>query len=113
MNKPRMAATIETPPEFLSGGEFSFDHIEDMLNEADSGDAAGSESLKPQYQVVMKRNDGLYKTLHILNTIVSIIGVLLIAAIFGMVFYGLVTITEVAEIVSQTKEHNILPPSSP
>lgn len=64
-----------------------------------------------QYRIIVKRDDGLYRALHIINTLFSIIGVLLIVAIFGMVFYSLITITEVSEIVHQIKEHNEIVPS--
>lgn len=64
-----------------------------------------------QYTITVKRNDNLYKTLSLMNTLFSIISVLLIIAVFGLVVYSLVTITEVAEVVSQIKEHNAIVPA--
>jgi hypothetical protein len=52
-----------------------------------------------QYNIVVKRNDMLYKTLNILNTVLSIFGVIMIIGTFLSVCYGLVMMTQVLETV--------------
>ena len=105
MNKPRLSEDYDTPSEFPSLGGFSIDEFEDM-NGAQFESLHVSAKSNAQYHIIVKRNDGLYKTLSILNTVFSILAVLLIVVMFIMVFYSLMTITEVAEIVNQVKEHN-------
>lgn len=60
-----------------------------------------------QYHIVVKRNDALYKTLNIINTTLSVVGVLTVAATFVFVCYGMVMITEVFETVNVIKEQQI------
>jgi hypothetical protein len=57
----------------------------------------------PQYNIVVKRNDALYRTLSIINTILSIIGVLMIVATFCAVCYGIMMVSEVFETVNIIK----------
>jgi len=57
----------------------------------------------PQYNIVVKRNDALYRTLSIINTILSIIGVLMIVATFCAVCYGIMMVSEVFETVNVIK----------
>jgi hypothetical protein len=107
MNKPQLSTNYDTPSDFPTLGSFSIDDLEnfsgtvvpDFNNEAKS---------QPQFHIIVKRDDGLYKTLNILNTVFSILAVLLIVATFVLVFYSLITITEVSEMVSHIKEHNAL-----
>lgn len=115
MNKPHFPSFDAPPFEFSALGTVSIDALDDPSYEPSAfpGVAASQVSPAPahittQYQIIVKRNDNLFKVLNILNTMFSIIAVLLIAAIFAMVFYGLVTITEVAEMVSRVQEHNEL-----
>jgi hypothetical protein len=107
MNTPQLASDYDTPSDFTSLGSFSIDELERMAGNEVSGLGAMNDP-QPTYHIIVKRNDGLYKTLHIMNTLFSILAVLMIVATFVMVFYSLVTITEVAEIVNQVKEHNTL-----
>lgn len=107
MNTPQLSSDYAASSDFSSLGSFSIDDFEGMAGNEFSAYSSVTDS-QPQYHIIVKRNDGLYKMLHIMNTTFSIFAVLMIVAIFIMVFYSLVTITEVAEIVSQVKEHNAL-----
>jgi hypothetical protein len=53
-----------------------------------------------QYNIVIKRNDALYRTLSILNSVLSVIGVLVIVATFVTVCYGVMMISEVFDTVT-------------
>lgn len=112
MNKPHFSSFDAPPFEFSALGMVSIDALDDSSHELPPfpGEAAHvvPAHVTTQYKIIVKRNDNLYRILNIMNTVFSIIAVLLIAAIFAMVFYGLVTITEVAEMVSRVQEHNEL-----
>lgn len=60
-----------------------------------------------QYHIVVKRNDALYKTLNIINTTLSVVGVLTIVATFAFVCYGLLMMTEVFETVQIIKNQQV------
>lgn len=105
MNTPLMSASYDAPSNFSSLGRFSIDDFEGVSGNSLPVFEAKSQT---QFHIIVKRDDSLYRTLHILNTIFSIFAVLLIVSMFIMVFYSLITITEVSEMVSQIKEHNTL-----
>jgi hypothetical protein len=71
-------------------------------------DGTDGETLA-QYRIVIKRNDALYKTLSIINTMLSVVGVLLIAATFCAVFYGIIVLSEVNETVNLLQNSNPTP----
>lgn len=48
-----------------------------------------------QSNVVIKRDDSMYRTLNTINTVVNVCGVLLIAAVFVTVCYGAIMMSEV------------------
>lgn len=115
MKTPLLSTSYDDPSDYTQIGSFSLDGLDDDFNgftgavvPANTTAAQG----QPQFHIVVKRNDGLYKTLNVLNTVFSILAVLLIVVTFIMVFYSLITITEVAEMVSQVKEHNVLVPAN-
>ncbi len=62
---------------------------------------------QPQYHIMVKRNDLLYRVLSFLNTIFSILGVLLILATFIMVCYGVVVLSQVVEVVEVIKNQRV------
>lgn len=115
MNTPLMSASYDSSSDFSSLGTFSLTDSGDFEGITRSAlPGFGSEtSSETQFHIIIKRADPLYRTLNILNTIFSIFAVLLIVSTFIMVFYSLVTITEVADMVSQVKEHNTLTTASP
>ena len=112
MNTPQMSANYETSSNFSSLGSFSIDDFDGFSGTVIPVPHTPAQS-QTQFHIIVKRDDGLYKTLNALHTIFSIFAVLLIVFSFIMVFYSLITITEVAEIVSQVKEHNALPTTGP
>ena len=61
--------------------------------------AYGQGQSTTQYNIVVKRNDMLYRTLSMLNTVLSIFGVMMVIATFLGVCYGLVMMTQVLETV--------------
>lgn len=97
------------PNNFSTIGSYSIDDF-DSMSQTEAFFQAEVRS-QPQFHIIVKRDDSLYKTLHIMNTVFSILAVLMIVMTFIMVFYSLVTITEVSNMVSQIKEHNALPVS--
>lgn len=100
-------SNYDAPSNFPTLGSYSIEDFDGISqNEAFFPMEARSQ---PQFQIIVKRDDGLYKTLHAMNTVFSILAVLMIVMTFIMVFYSLVTITEVSNMVSQIKEHNALP----
>lgn len=100
-------SNYDAPSNFPTLGSYSIDDFEGMSQtEAFFQSEARAQ---PQFQIIVKRDDGLYKTLHVMNTVFSILAVIMIVMTFVMVFYSLVTITEVSNMVSQIKEHNALP----
>lgn len=116
MNNFSKSSNSHSTQAFPSLGSFSlddfeFDASEDILFN-DTPVQGSVAQANTQYHIIVKRNDGLYKTLSVLNTIFSILAVLLIAITFIMVCYSLLTITEVAEMMGQVKEHNVLETNS-
>ena len=97
------------PSNFSSIGSFSIDDLESMSQTEAFFQAEDRASA--QFHIIVKRDDSLYRMLHVMNTVFSILAVLMIVMTFIMVFYSLVTITEVSNMVSQIKEHNALPVS--
>jgi hypothetical protein len=59
-----------------------------------------------QFQIIIKRNDGLYRFLSILNTVLSIFGVLVVVATFFAVCYGVIMITEAFDTVTIISNQN-------
>lgn len=106
MNTPQTSNSYPTS-DFPALGSFSLDGLDNFSGTAIPQFTAEAKS-EPQFQIMMKRDDGLYRTLNTLNTVFSIFAVLMIVATFVMVFYSLVAITEVSEMVSQIQEHNTL-----
>lgn len=98
---------FDAPSNFPTIGSFSIDDF-DGMSQTEAFFQAETRS-QPQFHIIVKRDDGIYKTLHIMNTVFSILAVLMIVMTFIMVFYSLVTITEVSQMVTQIKEHNALP----
>jgi len=67
---------------------------------------AGTNHVK-SYNVIIKRNDRLYRILSAINTATLVCGVILIAATFAMVAYGLfvtMNTNEVLEIMRQQRK---------
>lgn len=64
-----------------------------------------------QYSVIIKRNDKAYRLLSTLNTASLVVGVLLIAGIFGMVAYALFTSMDTTEVLEIMKNQNPGQPS--
>lgn len=95
------------PNNFPTIGSFSIDEFEGM-SQTEAFFQAETRS-QPQFHIIVKRDDGFYKTLHAMNTVFSILAVLMIVMTFIMVFYSLITITEVSHMVSEIKDHNALP----
>jgi len=69
----------------------------------------GSSDEAAQFQIIIKRNDGLYRFLSILNTVLSIIGVLMIVATFFAVCYGVIMITEAFDTVTIISNQSTTP----
>lgn len=97
----------DAPIHFPTLGSYSIDDF-DGINPNEVFFPAETRS-QTQFQIIVKRDDNLYRTLNAMNTVFSIFAVLMIVLTFIMVFYSLVTITEVSNMVSQIKEHNALP----
>lgn len=60
-----------------------------------------------QYHIIVKRNDILYRVLSFLNTLFSILGVLLILATFVMVCYSVVVLSQVVDVVETIKTQQV------
>ena len=112
MNKVQ-SSYFDSSAEFPSLGSFSFEDFESITAEDFSTPSESVAQTTTQYNIIIKRNDGLYKTLSVLNTVFSILAVLLIVATFITVFYSLITITEVSHIAEQVRAHNSMAGVSP
>lgn len=60
-----------------------------------------------QYHIVVKRNDMLYRVLNFINTMFSILGVLMIVATFVMVCYSVVVLSQVVDVVEVIRTQQI------